>query len=245
MKSADNGIVRQSGTAADETGWTLERVTIHIPNAKSGKKSIRIDGTNHSISDTIVVGGQIFIDGVTNSGNCQFDTTSDSIGTTAASHPFPNASDDLFVLDDYTTSHADCAGAGSTLTSVSQLLNMTDPRFETLPPPPPASIHVGDLDGSRIVRGGWRATVVITVHDDNDALISGVVVAGDWDVGGTASCTTDSGGQCSLQSALLSPAIPDVTFTVSDLALAGYTYTAGSNHDPDGDSTGTAITIQK
>jgi hypothetical protein len=34
-----------------------------------------------------------------------------------------------------------------------------------------------------------------------------------------------------------------VTFTVSNVTLAGNTYNASANHDPDGDSNGTSITV--
>jgi hypothetical protein len=34
-----------------------------------------------------------------------------------------------------------------------------------------------------------------------------------------------------------------VTFTVTSVTLAGSTYTPTANHDPDGDSTGTMITV--
>jgi hypothetical protein len=34
-----------------------------------------------------------------------------------------------------------------------------------------------------------------------------------------------------------------VTFTVSNITLGSNTYNAGANHDPDGDSNGTAITV--
>jgi hypothetical protein len=36
-----------------------------------------------------------------------------------------------------------------------------------------------------------------------------------------------------------------VTFTVSSVVKTGYTYMPASNHDPDGDSNGTAITVHK
>jgi hypothetical protein len=35
------------------------------------------------------------------------------------------------------------------------------------------------------------------------------------------------------------------TFTVAGIAANGLSYAAGNNHEPDGDSTGTAITILK
>jgi hypothetical protein len=36
-----------------------------------------------------------------------------------------------------------------------------------------------------------------------------------------------------------------VTFTVSNVTLAGNTYNAGGNHDPDGSSNGTTIIVLK
>jgi hypothetical protein len=36
-----------------------------------------------------------------------------------------------------------------------------------------------------------------------------------------------------------------VSFSVTSLQLSGVTYTAADNHDPDGDSTGTAVTISR
>jgi hypothetical protein len=35
------------------------------------------------------------------------------------------------------------------------------------------------------------------------------------------------------------------TFTVSGVSSTGLTYTAAFNHDPDGDSNGTAITVAR
>jgi hypothetical protein len=36
-----------------------------------------------------------------------------------------------------------------------------------------------------------------------------------------------------------------VTFTVSTVTLAGNTYNAGANHDPDGSSNGTTIIVSQ
>jgi hypothetical protein len=36
-----------------------------------------------------------------------------------------------------------------------------------------------------------------------------------------------------------------ITFTVTNLTLMGLTYQSAANHDPDGDSIGTAISILK
>jgi hypothetical protein len=109
-----------------------------------------------------------------------------------------------------------------------------------------ATKHVGDLDGSAIPRTStWRATVMVTVHDQDHAPLEGAVVAGAWTVtnGSTVNaCTTDAAGQCEVTSTY-GLGRTQVTFTVNDLSGAGGAYVAADNHDPDGDSDGTSITI--
>jgi hypothetical protein len=108
-------------------------------------------------------------------------------------------------------------------------------------------MHVGNLDGSSAAQNQrrWRATVTITVHDANENLLSGVTVSGAWGSGtsGTGSCTTGADGTCSITSSTIANSQTSVSFTVSDLSLSGYTYDPSANHDPDGDSNGTTITI--
>jgi hypothetical protein len=36
-----------------------------------------------------------------------------------------------------------------------------------------------------------------------------------------------------------------VTFTITGMSKSGFSYAAGSNHDPDGDSNGTSIVVTK
>jgi serine protease AprX len=106
-----------------------------------------------------------------------------------------------------------------------------------------ATFHVGDLDGS-VTGRGKTPTVTITVHDANHNPVAGVTVTGSWSSGGTASCVTDANGRCSV-SRNFGKKQTSVTFTVSGLSKSGYTYDAPSNHDPDGDSNGSSITITK
>ncbi len=114
--------------------------------------------------------------------------------------------------------------------------------------PPTNTIHVGDLDGSRTSsKNTWKATVTITVHNSSHAPVNGAVVTGSWSGGfsGSASCTTDSSGQCSVMTGNIAKKNGSVTFTVTGVAHATLTYQLWDNHDPDGDSTGTAITVLK
>ena len=77
--------------------------------------------------------------------------------------------------------------------------------------------------------------------------MSGATVSGTWSGGyaGSASCTTSTAGQCSLSSGSMNRSKSSVTFTVSSVADATLTYKPADNHDGDGDSNGTAITVLK
>jgi serine protease AprX len=113
------------------------------------------------------------------------------------------------------------------------------------PPPPPQTIHVGDLDGSsRWVTNGWRASATITVHNQDHAVVPGVTVTGVWTGNTTLSCVTNANGRCTV-GRKYSKTRTSVTFTVTKLKLSGYTYKATDNHDPDGDSTGAAVTVKR
>jgi PKD repeat protein len=102
-------------------------------------------------------------------------------------------------------------------------------------------MHVGDLDGqSEWARNKWRATVTITVLDADDSPVTGAEVIGDW-----GSCDTLASGQCTIIKDGISAKVPSVSFTVSDVSHPGYTYDSGENRDPDGESTGTSITIER
>ncbi|HKY53508.1 MAG TPA: Ig-like domain-containing protein, partial [Anaerolineales bacterium] len=114
--------------------------------------------------------------------------------------------------------------------------------------PMPVPLHVGDLDGTGTQQtGDWTATVTIVVHDANHNPVANATVAGNWSngVSGTASCTTNSSGQCTVNKSNISNGNHSVTFTINNVTRAGFTYISGSNHDPDGSSNGTRIEINK
>jgi hypothetical protein len=117
----------------------------------------------------------------------------------------------------------------------------------TPPPPPAVAMHVGDIDASKTLRNGgtWTATVTVTVHDASNNPVSGVLVSGSWSDGTTASCTTGSSGTCALPVKTIGKRTTSITFTVTNLTRSGYTYQSSANHDPDGDSNGTTITVTK
>jgi serine protease AprX len=114
------------------------------------------------------------------------------------------------------------------------------------PPPPTPTMHVGDLDAAsvKVSSSKWKATVTIRVHDEAEAGLTGVVVAGQWGSGSDVTCTTGSAGTCSL-SRTVATKKKNITFVVTSLSASGRTYLSASNHDPDGDSTGTTIVVTR
>jgi hypothetical protein len=133
-------------------------------------------------------------------------------------------------------------GAGNTATS--------DPVTVTVQNEAADTIHVGDLDGSSRWAFGtwvWDATVTIEVHDANHNPLPDATVSGTWSGGysGSAECTTGGDGRCSVTTDYIWRSGTSTTWTVDGVSKAGYTYEQADNHDPDGDSDGTSITVQR
>jgi hypothetical protein len=106
-----------------------------------------------------------------------------------------------------------------------------------------STVHSGDLDAIKLNSGArWRTQVTVLVHDDAENPVSGAVV--DFDINGavTRSCTTGAAGTCFIR-ATVSDSLPSLTFTVTDITAAGFSYAPGDNHDPDADSDGTTIVV--
>jgi hypothetical protein len=110
----------------------------------------------------------------------------------------------------------------------------------------PPTTHVGDLDRSSThVRNSWTATVSIRIHSEAHADVAGATVSGSWSSGGSASCVTSAAGQCAVSKSGLAKKTSSVTFTVTGVTHASRAYQAAANHDPDGDSNGTSMTVPK
>jgi hypothetical protein len=113
--------------------------------------------------------------------------------------------------------------------------------------PPATGMHMGDLFPYASNEGStWSGYVIVGVHDSNHNPIEGVTVYGSWTGGGLAvdECDTDYAGECLMLSTLLPTSVASVTFTVTDV-VGALAYNAGDNHDDDGDSDGTSITITR
>jgi len=113
------------------------------------------------------------------------------------------------------------------------------------PPPPPSTVHVGDLDDtSALLAAGWRAQVRILVEDHDQAVVAGAIVTGKWPNGTTGTCTTSASGRCKIGRKLARSKL-SIVFTVTKVTSAVGAYKPADNHDPDGDSNGTKITLVK
>jgi subtilisin family serine protease len=119
----------------------------------------------------------------------------------------------------------------------------------TVAPPPPSTLHVGDLDAttSKAPRGGgWSAKVTVLVVDTNGIAISDATVTGTFSQGswtGTAKCVTAADGSCAVDSGTLPGKESKAGFTVTAVGHATLAYDSAANTDPDGDSNGTTIAL--
>lgn len=116
-------------------------------------------------------------------------------------------------------------------------------------PSPGGTVHVGDLDGVKDLKGKsgrWEAFVTVTIHDENHNSVANATVYGTWsgDATGNVSGTTGSDGTITFSTGNMSGGT-SVTFTVDNVTHDTLAYDATANHDPDSDSTGTSITVSK
>jgi len=110
------------------------------------------------------------------------------------------------------------------------------------------TLHVGDLDGFSLSnRNTWQAQLFITVHDANELPLSNAFVIMNWSGGytGTSTCTTNFNGICTVTSGNMAKGIGSAIATINGISHSSLVYFPLVNHDPDGDSNGTSITIFK
>jgi hypothetical protein len=113
----------------------------------------------------------------------------------------------------------------------------------------PPSLHVGNLGGAGDTTGSttaWVATAQVTAHDSRHNPVNGVTVRGLWNGSSPEiSCTTNETGTCSVVLSSIPNATRMVSFAVTGMTLAGYTYRSSANHDPDGSSNGFSVTVKR
>ncbi len=113
------------------------------------------------------------------------------------------------------------------------------------------TMHVGDLDGKARIRGDrWKGTVRVTIHDASENPVSNATVSltVTTSSGGgpfIRTCITNGTGTCRAGSPVLSLSDTSVNFTVDSVTHGTFSYSGGDNHDPDGDSDGTNITLNQ
>jgi subtilisin family serine protease len=114
-------------------------------------------------------------------------------------------------------------------------------------PDPGATMRVGDLDGaaSPAGRNRWDATVTVLIHDAAENVVSGATVSAAWSggVSGSGSCVTDGTGACTITESNIKGNVGSVVLIVDAVSHPALVYEPAANHDPDGDSDGTSITI--
>ncbi len=164
---------------------------------------------------------------------CSFtDASGDSDGTIASrSWTFGDGA----VSTDTNPSHTYAAGGIYTVSlivtdNVGATGSFNSPVTVTAPPAAEA-MWVNDLSYVRTSTSrNWQAIVTVAVVDQNGP-VEGVLVTGTWSKGtGGTSCTTNASGTCAVTSSSLSKkSVPNVTYAVTGLSKAGWTYAAGSD----------------
>ena len=105
-------------------------------------------------------------------------------------------------------------------------------------------LHVGDLNGNTQINGkNWKAIVTVIIHDASHAPVPNATVYGVWEDGSAVSCITDTTGTCNMVSSKIAN---NTTFLfINNVAHITLPYAPTDNHDPDGDSNGNLIIIQR
>ena len=106
------------------------------------------------------------------------------------------------------------------------------------------ALHIADLDGTKDVqRRYWTVFVNVTIHDSDHRPFS-AVVDGVWSTGEPGSCWADSSGVCTVTTTV-PLSTKSVTFTVQNIRFNSAIYDAARNHDVDGNTNGTGITVTR
>lgn len=214
---------------AEVTQGAVVDVTATVQNVGNQDVTASFDVTLRDETDAVAIGTQSVAGlaaGATQTLTFSWNTSASSFGnhTLVASHDLPD----------------DAAPNNSASTGIM----VTDPNAVSF-------MHVGDLDGwTQNDRSTWSAIVEVAVHDANHSPIDGATVRGVWSPNGLASdeCTTGElggNGTCIFVFFGIRKNVKSVTFTVTDVTETNSTYGASLNHDVDGSSDGTTITVNR
>jgi TolB protein len=145
-----------------------------------------------------------------------------------------------------TVSHTYAAGGTYAVTlTVTDNDAVTSSQTQSVTVVPP-EIHAGDLDGaSTSMQNRWTATVSVVIHDRSHGGVPNATVIGSWNDGSTASCTTNASGQCAVSMSGIPKNTHSASFSVANVTRSPFLYTRPANHDPDGDSNGTTVSVSR
>lgn len=124
------------------------------------------------------------------------------------------------------------------------------------PPPPPlppvsnaTSVFVTDMDGTSTFTSNsrWQAAITLLLKDENGNPVNDASVLARWSGAkyGNGYCTSEVNGICTLVASNLSKSRRYVKLKVMTISHATLTYDATANSDPDGDSDGTTIRVNR
>jgi len=159
---------------------------------------------------------------------CAFTNTSTDDGTLTHAWTFGDGTSSAVI----SPSHAYNAGgtftvaltvtdAGLATSTTSQMVTVTAPTMR---------IQSLTATATNVNNKTWRATVTISVRDGLGAALPSATVSGSWTVGAPDTCVTGAAGTCSVTSDNLNRRnVTAVTFTVTGVTRAGYTYTPAAN----------------
>ena len=232
-----NGSVSFTYRAADGRGGTAE-ATATITVNPVNDVPVANAGPNQTITDTDGNGSQ----SVTLNGTGSSDPDGDTL-------TYSWSRNSTVIATGPTASVVLPVGSNTvTLTVNDGLVSNTDDVLITVQAPSATSaIHVADLDAAttwNARRTRWTAAVTVLVHGTGHVPLGNVKVAFSLSDGTSKSCTTNTSGTC-VVSKIFVASVPSLTFTIRTLTLSGRAYDPGSNHDPDADSTGSAITVTR
>lgn len=118
--------------------------------------------------------------------------------------------------------------------------------FKVIPPVPQSDpLHCGNLEGTGASSGrnAWKSTVVVTMHDGNDNPVAGASVSIQWSTGATSTLPTDANGNATFTLNSISKQVSSVALTITNATHPTLNYDADANHDSDGDSNGTSLSV--
>jgi hypothetical protein len=108
-------------------------------------------------------------------------------------------------------------------------------------------IHIGDIEASNYYseKKKWKTIMNLIAHDSNENVVPNAEISGNWSSVTTTNgaCIIDISDSCQITTPPIWNTDVMVTFTVDNVSHANMYYDPSVNHDLDGDSDGSSITV--